>query len=413
MKKRLQTLGRALALFCGGAAGLLGLLAVKAALAILLCGALLLGLLHGCLYDHGLPHSRREVLAYLQTLCPGEDVSAARKHYEAPDPDHIAPLRVWDCWFDDMPEMVFQVTSGWYAPSAIPIPAGYELSDNLNASLWAYYAPRYQGPLDAWDDDLEMTFSDMEEVRRAAKQLEDFCAWYGAQPHTRYFPAVACGFTGGPLPLGSMEDRAWIRCTTAEGLADPGEVYRNIVGRCGYMLAYYYAFYNLPCPGYTPEEQEAFAEKTWLWYENRRTHYPYAVVLRNDSPENAALYPDLPRTEKSETTRLGEGLPIYLDFRSWQIRFQGIGMHYGKLSYGGLYQLLSRLGRDPEGTPEHFTAESVFGQRRYEFSYDFQDEAGWYYLLDGQACYLDEELPALRVNARLIEDLTGLWFQYS
>lgn len=71
--------------------------------------------------------------------------------------------------------------------------------------------------------------------------------------------------------------------------------------------------------------------------------------------------------------------------------FAGIGADHLHISYGGLYELLVRLGMAVEGTPEHFWVTGADGAE-YEFSYDFHREAHskedethiiWYFLRNG------------------------------
>ena len=62
--------------------------------------------------DHWQPHTRREVLAYVKAQFPGEDVTVAKK-FTSPllDNGNTSPDRIWECWFTDMPDVVFHVGS--------------------------------------------------------------------------------------------------------------------------------------------------------------------------------------------------------------------------------------------------------------------------------------------------------------
>ena len=109
---------------------------------VLLLVAALCVSLGGCM-EHGYPHSLAEVRAYLAEEFPGEEITVSRKHYEEPNEDGGNRMdRVWDCWFTDLPEVVFQVRSSWW--SATPVPnAGYSLSCNARRVLNLHYIGKH------------------------------------------------------------------------------------------------------------------------------------------------------------------------------------------------------------------------------------------------------------------------------
>lgn len=347
-KNRFNKFLKGLAVCAGYAAAFLGLLAVKAVLIILLCMALLAGTLRACLTEHASPHRRGEVVRYLQTMCPGEDIVVARHHETLPDEDHsLADMRVWDCWFEDLPEVVFHVTSSWYGGGNFPAKAGYGLSCDLKPLLWDYYLEAYQsggGSLDAWTPDrdrLTFTYATLAEAAAAADQLQDFHDWWGEQPHGDIAPlSVTSTFAGGPLPIPpGLQETIYIDRVTEENYSYDS-TRDHMLGTARYILLYYYGYYNLPCPEFSDEKRAEFARRTWLWY---------ADPTYQDYPDGALSIWDKQHWLPLEDWAGPEG-PL-----------QGVGVWLCKVSYGGLYDILARLDRSPEGSPEHFTAAGEDG----------------------------------------------------
>lgn len=93
----------------------------------------------------------------------------------------------------------------------------------------------------------------------------------------------------------------------------------------------------------------------------------------------------------------------------------GSGLQFSCLSYGGLFEVLVRLGLEPEGGPEAFTVTGADGAF-YEFSYRFTDTDGdrilWHYKRDGEPvqCTAGGGIPALRIASDEFQAITGLTF---
>lgn len=395
-KDRLSKIFKGLAVCAGYAAALFGLLAVKAVLILLLCMALLAGGLRACLTEHASPHTRREVQEYLEWAYPGQDFTVARKYYELPNEEaSLTTIRVWDCWFEDMPELVFHVESAWWGGGHFPAKAGYDLSNDVKTTLWDYYLNRYPGSLDAWtveDGRLTMEFTSMAEAEPAAAQLQDFLDWYDAQPHALRAISAVCELGEMPLPtdpLWRMDDWFFVEHNLPEdNVVGWTNSYDHMTGRCRWILYYYYGFYNIPGPDFTAESLADFGRRTWVWSCDT-THRDYPDFI----------------------TPMGE--QTALSYEEWGPLLRGVGVFDRRVSFGGLYEILVRLDRAPEGTPERFAARGEDGCL-YEFSYEFREPEGeeevWYYLRDGERCAL--EAPILELKSGPVSQTTGLWFQY-
>lgn len=398
-RDRLPNILKGLAACAGYAAAIFGVLAVKAVLVILLCGALLAGTLRACLTEHASPHSRREVADYLEWAYPGEDFTLAKKYYELPDEEaSLTAIRVWDCWFDDMPELVFHVRSAWWGGGHFPAKAGYDLSNDVQTTLWDHYLNRYPGCLDAWtieDGRLTMEFTSMAEAAPAADQLQSLLDWYDTQPHALRAPSAVCRLGELPLPtdpLWRMDDWFFVEHHLPEdNVAGWTSSYDHMTGRCRWVLKYYYGFYNVPSPDFTAESLSDFGRRTWVWSCDP-THRDYPDIV-------------LPLGVRSES----------IPYEEWGPLLRGVGIFSRRVSFGGLYEMLVRLDRTPEGTPEHFTARGEDGCL-YEFSYDFreaeEDGERWYYLRDGEPCGLEADGPILELKSGPVEQTTGWWFSY-
>lgn len=339
-------------LVCLAAAG--GLFLVKMLIACFVVAAGIAILFVSCTSEHGYPHNRWEVLRYVRETFPGERVAVSRD-YSPPEGEEESKERVWQCWFEDLPEMPFTVTS--YRWNGGPVPVwGYSLTDSAQSSAREYYMERYLGgggSLDLWTMDyghFEMEFSSMAEVRAAAEQLQTYYDWYVLQPHAGEPPNAWCTLSGLHLPTDML-----LKDYVSVGLED-GRIQDAIEAGCGDILKRYYAFYQVPSPDFSQEEIAAYVEEYWEWEEFVPLDWRSKEWMRRE------------------------------DFRSvWEER--------GYVSYGGLYRMLEQVGASPEGTPERYAVTGADGCR-YEFSYDFQTpdagEIKWYYLKDGQEVLTDQ-----------------------
>lgn len=330
-------------LLCLAAAG--GILLLKLLAVTLAVGAGFALLFSSCV-DHGYPHSRREVLAYVREAFPGEEVVVSQAYTNPENAEgERAENRVWTCYFADLPEAPFEIRSGYWNGGPVPV-WGYRLSDTSQSAVRVYYLEKYLeggGCLDLWEMDewwFEMEFSSMGEVRAAAEQLEAYHSWYTLQPHAGTPPSAKGTLTGLRPPV-----EALFQDSTLFGEEDEG-----LEARCEQILKSYYAFYNLPSPDFSEEEILAYIQENWEW----------------------------------------DGfVPMNRETGEWMSEkdFPDIRLERRRISFGGLYTVLERAGAAPEGTPEHYAVTGADG-RRYEFSYDFQAPEGgeirWYYLKDGE-----------------------------
>lgn len=292
----------------------------------------------------------------------------AREHLESRYPGERIEMRAqgrntWLCWFEDLPDATFQVKM--VRRGGDPVPAYHNVLDsNAPDAVWTYYLDTYRkegGNLDAWETGkatwsdaacVELEYTSMDQVKRAAEQLRAFYAWTEGRPHREFLAKGQYYFLiSDLLPWQtSISDRINVCAQGPEDSAD------DVIGQCAQALMEYYAFYNLPCGDFTAEELENFATRRWDW-ETMDSRW--------------------------EVWDGEKQLPSQM--------FTGIGADYRCISYGGLYRLLTRLGMEVDGTPDHF---SVTGQdgAEYEFSYDFCREARsgenkthitWYFLRNG------------------------------
>ena len=368
----------------------------------LLAFCLLLALLPSC-GDHWRPHTRREVLAYVADQFPGEQVTVA-KHFNNPTLDNGKPSseRVWDCWFDDLPEVVFHVRSRRLSASDVPI-LDYSLANDRDRVFWDYYIEQYRTGADqlsfwdtAADGDLDFQFSSMVDVPQAAAQLRAFYDWFEAQPHAGQPRYATIGLDGLPLPAGYPVTRRTSINTPSALMGNPRASFHDpadIEDLCAGMLKTYYTFYHLPCPDFSREELEAFAHAAWdsAWTEG----------------ESCATVPHLSQDGRAVPVELFSGIGV--------IPQAGSGLQFSYLSYGGLFEVLARLGLAPEGGPEAFTVTGADGSF-YEFSYLFTDTDGdcilWHYKRDGESIQNTgaDGIPALRIASDEFQAITGLMF---
>ena len=337
-------------------------------MAALLAACLLLSLLPGC-GDHWRPHTRQEVLAYVAEQFPGEQVTVARDFTDPLlDNGEISSERIWDCWFADLPDVVFHVGSRRFTGHPAPV-MNYSLYHDRDRVFWDHYIEQYRAgvdPLSLWDTaadgDLDFRFSFMEDVPQAAEQLRAFYSWFEAQPHAGRPRYASIALDGLPLPAGYPIVRRTSLNLPSASIANPRASFHDPAGMeelCAGMLKTYYTFYHLPCPDFSQEELEAFAHASWDW--------------------------------------------------AWS------GLQFSCLSYGGLFEVLVRLGLEPEGGPEAFTVTGADGAF-YEFSYRFTDTDGdrilWHHKRDGKPVQhaAADGIPALRIASDEFQAITGLTF---
>ena len=309
----------------------------------------------GC-YEYRGPYSKADVEEYLTGRYPDETINVRQRG-----------LQTWECWFDELPEAVFQVWVGQGGGDPVPMLYSRLVSDEAEV-LPEYYLEKYQdegGSLDAWElrDSIFYTqYSSMDDAGSALEQLSDFFAWTEGRPLSQLVPKGQYSFQP-ELPW-----RTWapqfnnFQESVVHGPQDETEAVREELED---SVKKYYAFYCLPCDEFSQTELDEYAVNAWPW-----------------TPK--------PRVRQGE-----EVLPPEL--------LAGIGLESGVISYGGLYTLLVRLDFDVKGTAEHFTVTGADGHS-YEFSYSFWEEKEmdwannetitlplWYHLRDGYPVGVEDE----------------------
>lgn len=344
--------------------------------------------------------TNRQVKEYLDQKYPGEHIQVQQKG-----------LNSWICWFDDLPDAVFRVKVISKGSGPIPVYHNALDSDASNV-IWMYYLDTYQkevSSLDAWEigqaqgGDLRLQYTSMQQVHIAAEQLQAFYDWAEDKPHTEYLGKGSYYYSlSGLLPWQNSVSESIQICDQG-----PKDSIDEVIGQCADALMTYYAFYNLPCDDFTAKEISDFAIKCWAWTSNG--------------------YPKIWDGE--------EELP--------GVQFAGIGVDGQTISYGGLYEMLTRLGMAVDGTSEYFSFTGADGAK-YEFSYNFCQEVTiqdgkthitWYYLRNGYMVDNTTERlwnswrdygPLLRLNKSqnyhtdetnsrrdfMVELITGLDFKY-
>lgn len=359
--------------------------------------------------DHWQPHTRREVLAYVKAQFPGEDVTVAKK-FTSPllDNGNTSPDRIWECWFTDMPDVVFHVGSRRMTGHPAPM-IDYSLYHDRDRVFREHYMEQYQtmeDGLSLWavsaNGDLEFHFSSMTDVAQAAEQLRSFYNWYEAQPHAGPPHYAVLELDGLPLPSSDpVTNRT--RLNTSAVLASDFHVSfcrdaEEMEELCAEMVKSYYTFYRLLCSDFSEEELDTFAQENWApaWTEGKD------------------------RSTVPHLSRDGKALPVSLFSDIGAVPYAGSGLEFSYVSYGGLFELLNRLGLEPAGELEHFTITGVDGIV-YEFSYSFhkteQGETWWYYTHNGieepakySSFMYGNGYPILRIGGAAFQAVTGLTF---
>ena len=281
--------------------------------------------LAGC-YEYRGPYTRADVEEYLTGRYPDETIHIRQEG-----------LQTWECWFDELPDAVFQVWVGQGGGDPVPMLYSRLVSDEAEV-IPAYYLEQYQkegGSLDAWelsDKILDTQYASIADAAPALEQLSAFFTWIEGKPLARLMPKGQYKFQP-ELPWRTYSPQFHsFQEMVVHGPQDKPEAVQEALGD---SVKKYYAFYCLPCDEFSQTELEEYAVKTWPW-----------------TPK--------PRVRQGE-----EILPPEL--------LAGIGLESGVISYGGLYTLLTRLDFDVKGTEEHFTVTGADGHS-YEFSYSFWEE---------------------------------------
>ena len=348
-----------------------------------------------CVENSPFDYSTSDVIEYLAEVFPNENI-------EIKNGSRFS--RKWECYFTDLPDVVFQVeTIKSHSLGPIPI-SKYVLHNNAQRILCQYWSVVYKSngnKLDIWEEVLEnpeasfgITYKNRKEAASAITQFRDFYNWVVQQPHGKLVENMFPEYSF--QPESHYIAAAVNACTDYEcqtSVIKWNETDEEILECCEEVLLEYGAFLNLSSTGYSSEELEEYAKNRWDW-------------------------------EGESIMNMGE---FYLNNNSISRNtFYGIG--YDILSgepvvtYGGLYEILTRLNMTPVGTPEHFYFTGVDG-RQYEFSYDFLKEIQkegsngiswiertWYYLRNGIKITISEfsEIPVISIKSNIFKSMTGI-----
>lgn len=279
--------------------------------------------------------------------------------------------QTWECWFDELPNIVFQVWVGRGSGAPLPMTYSMLVSDEEEV-VSKYYLEQYQkegGSLDAWelngeilDMQLNTQYTSLADAAQAFEQMSAFFAWIEGKPLAQLVPKGYYNFQP-ELPWRTYSPQFHnFQETVVHGPQDELEA---VLEALESSIKKYYAFYCLPCDEFSQIELEEYAVKTWPWAPKPKARQGEEIL----SPELLA----------------------------------GIGLESGVISYGGLYTLLTRLDFDIKGTAEHFTVTGADGHF-YEFSYSFWEEKEidwtnnqtitlpvWYHLRDGYPVCIEDE----------------------
>ena len=313
----------------------------------------------GC-YEYRGPYTTADVEERLTGKYPDKTIHIQQKGVQS-----------WECWFDEVPDAIFQVWVGRGSGAPLPMTYSMLVSDEAEV-IPAYYLEQYQkegGSLDAWelignvlDVQLNAQYTSMAGAAQAFEQLSAFYAWLEGKPLAQLVPKGQYDFRPElPWRTYSPQFNNFQESVVHKPQDEPEAVWEALED----SVKKYYAFYCLPCDAFSQTELAEYAVKTWPWASNHKVRQGDEIM----PPELLA----------------------------------GIGLESGVISYGGLYTLLTRLDLNVNGTAEHFTVTGADGHS-YEFSYSFWEEKEmdwtnnrtitlpvWYHLRDGYPVEGEEE----------------------
>ena len=367
----------------------------KNILLLIISGLFMMFTLTACVENSPLDYSTADVKEYLAEVFPDEEINIK---------SGSGFSRKWECYFTDLPDVVFQVeTVKSYSPGPIPI-SKYVLRNNAQRILCQYWSGVYKSEgnkLDIWEEALEnpeaafgIIYQNRNEAATAIEQFDEFYNWAVQQPHGKLaenlFPEYSFH------PKSQYIAAAVNSCTDCEGQTSVvkwDKTDEEILKRCEEILLEYGAFLNLSSTGYCSEELEEYAKNRWDWEEQSMVNKGEFYLNGNPIPRN---------TFSGIAYDIFSGEPV--------------------VTYGGLYELLTRLEVTPAGTPEHFYFTGADGHQ-YEFSYDFLEEEQkegtngirwlvrtWYYLKDNIKITVPElsEKPVISMQSDEFESMTGI-----
>lgn len=313
----------------------------------------------GC-YEYRGPYTTADVEERLAGRYPDKTIHIQQKGAQS-----------WECWFDEVPDAVFQVWVGRGSGAPLPMTYSMLVSDEAEV-IPTYYLEQYQkegGSLDAWelignilDVQLNAQYTSMADAAQAFEQLSAFYAWLEGKPLAQLVPKGQYDFRPElPWRTYSPQFNNFQESVIHKPQDEPEAVWEALED----SVKKYYTFYCLPCDTFSQTELAEYAVKTWPWASNHKVRQGDEIM----PPELLA----------------------------------GIGLESGVISYGGLYTLLTRLDLNVNGTAEHFTVTGADGHS-YEFSYSFWEEKEmdwtnnrtitlpvWYHLRDGYPVGVEDE----------------------
>ena len=190
--------------------------------------ACLLALLFVGCYEYRGPYTKTDVEEYLTGRYPDETINIRQEG-----------LQTWECWFDGLPDAVFQVWVGQGGGDPVPMLYSRLVSDEAEV-IPAYYLEQYQnegGSLDAWelyDEILDTKYTSIADVTPALEQLSAFYDWIEGKPLAQLMPKGQFKFQP-ELPWRTYSPQ-----------------FHN-----------YYAFCQLPCDEFSQTELDEYAVNAW------------------------------------------------------------------------------------------------------------------------------------------------------
>lgn len=319
----------------------------------------------GCRTSH---YSDDEVLEWARENI-GPSVVLSGEYEERVNPEGYTEL-VWTAYTQERPDLEFEVVSTldylgeglvYNIESSYRSVYGRHFFEEYTAGSSTRFAPD-KDQLERSTLRLTGTFDDREGIAVLAGELaaiNEYMADCGAAGCVSFYVTY-----NDPLALDRESD-----VNEYFHDADAAEVISALEAE----LAVYAADYRLAAEQFTADELTAAVEQTGRAFS----------LIRADG--TAAVYPDL------SLSRFGYGM-----------------------SFGTLYEVLSREGFEPEGTAESFSFKGVDGAE-YEFSYSFNDlpydtTSGYYYLKDGAPVAMDYYFYN-HFRSDLLEEMTGMSFE--
>ena len=230
--------------------------------------------LAGC-YEYRGPYTTADVEEKLTGKYPDKAIHIQQKG-----------LQSWECWFDELPDVVFQVWVGRGSGAPLPMTYSILVSDETEI-IPKYYLEQYQkedGSLDAWelsgeirDMQFNTQYTSMADAARAFEQLSAFFAWTDGKPLAQLVPKGYYNFKPElPWRTYSPEFHSFQESIVHGPQDEPEAVREALEG----SIKKYYAFYCLPCDEFSQIELEEYAVKNWPWAQIGRASCRERVLIQ-------------------------------------------------------------------------------------------------------------------------------------